>query len=82
LSAAAFATSIEVSGRMVLMSIRSVPGPAVSRTPPAASTTASTCGWSGSIVSTTSAPATASATPFAARPPAASSFSAAAVFTS
>ncbi|MBE1462494.1 hypothetical protein H4W33_001506 [Kibdelosporangium phytohabitans] len=70
---AACAITSELSGRIVLMSISSTPSLALRSTPSSPSTTDSTCGWSGSMVITTSASATASATFVAAFPPAAAS---------
>jgi hypothetical protein len=68
---AATAMARAVCGLIVLMSMTSVPGAALARTPSGPSSTDSTSGESGSIVITASAPATASATLPAARPPAA-----------
>ena len=51
----------------------SVPGAALSKTPPSPASTCSTSGESGTITATTSAPLTASAIEDAARPPASTS---------
>src|SRR2546429_671011 len=59
------------SGRMEEKSITRVPGLAFANTPSSPPSTAATSGESGSIVATTSAPVTASATLDAPRPPAA-----------
>ena len=65
------ASPADTSGRMEEKSITSVPGLALANTPSSPPSTAATSGESGSIVATTSAPATASATLDAPRPPAA-----------
>ena len=61
------------SGRIVLQSIYSSPGLALAKTPSSPRATLSTSGESGSMVITTSAPATACATLDAPWPPAATS---------
>jgi len=67
----ASATKISACGAMVLMSMSSVPGRAWASTPSAPVTTCCTSGESGSMSTTTSAPATAGPMPTAAVPPAA-----------
>ena len=69
------ASSVVTSGRIEEKSMTSVPGFALSNTPPSPASTCRTSGESGTITATTSASRTASAIEFAPFPPAAISSS-------
>ncbi|CPU63552.1 Uncharacterised protein [Mycobacteroides abscessus] len=72
-SFACCASATVTSGRIEEKSTTSAPGFAFARTPSSPVSTASTSGESGTMIATTSAPETASATDSAARPPASTS---------